>query len=201
MDIGTILSSPTKDPEWLKKCAISGLILLIPIAGALNLMGWMKAVYERAKAGDQTLPEPGLEYIGAGWALFLAILPPLLVVFVWNILVMILSAMDLRAAAGIGQLIGFLLQLGISLVVVPALMYRHVVHGKGLADAFDFPDITRVITTNSGAFVNFALVAFLANLIGSLGFVACCIGGIVSLPFGSAITGNNLRAFEQQTGL
>lgn len=201
MDTGTIISSPTRDPDWLKKCAITGLILLIPIAGALNLMGWMKAVYERAKVGDQTLPEPGLEYIGSGWALFLALLPAFLVVFAWNIVVVILTAMDLRVAAGIGQLIGFVLQLGINLVLIPAMTYRHVAHGKGLADAFDVADITRVITTNTGAFVNFALVAFLGSLIGGLGVLACCIGIIVTGPFAAAISGVNLSAFEQHAGV
>ena len=201
MDIGAIISSPTRDPEWVRKCVITGLFALIPIAGQLNLLGWTKAAYQRAKTGDPMLPEPSLEYIGSGWALFLAILPAYLVLFGWSILVSVLGAMDLRAAALVGNLISFVLNLAISLVLVPALTYRHVTHGKGFADAFDVADISRIVTTNSGAFVSFALVAFLSNLIGGLGVVACCLGVILSLPFSAAVNATNIDAFERQTGL
>jgi hypothetical protein len=201
MDIGAIISSPTKDPEWIKKCAITGLLVLIPIAGILNMMGWMKAAYERAKVGDQTLPDAGLNYIGSGWMLFLAVLPVMLVLIVWNILVMVLSFADVRVLVAVANLIGVLISLTVNLVLVPALTYRHVVHGKGFADGFDIADIMRVITTNSGAFVSYALVTFLANLIGGLGAVACCIGIIVSLPFAAAVTAVNISAFENQAGV
>ncbi len=201
MDIGSIISSPTRDKDWLKKCALVGLFALIPIAGALNLLGWMKATYERAKVGDTTLPEADLSYMGSGWALFLAVLPAMLVVFGWNIIVVVLSALKLGALVNLANLIGMLLGLVVNLVVVPALMYRHVVHGKGFSDGFDFADIMRVITSNTSSFVTFALVAFLASLIGGLGAAACCIGIVLTLPFGAVISANNILAFEQQSGL
>lgn len=200
MDIGTIVSSPTRDKDWVKKCALIGLFALIPVAGWLNLGGWMRATYDRAKAGDTTLPEPGLEYMGAGWALFLAVLPAMLIIFGWNIISFTLAALDLRALAGVAQLIGMLLNLVLNVVVLPALIYRHFVHGKGFADGFDVAGIMQTITGNTSAFVNFALVAFLANLIGGLGVIACCVGAIISMPFGAAISAVNVRAFEEQLG-
>src|SRR5256885_16747502 len=78
LDLGLCITAPTKDPEWLKKCVLMGLMMLIPIAGALNLSGWMRTYAERRmkNEGDRDLlPEANLNYIGAGWRLFLAYLP------------------------------------------------------------------------------------------------------------------------------
>src|SRR5581483_6379423 len=84
LDLGLVISAPTKDPEWLKECVLIGLMLLIPIAGALHLSGWMRAYAEkRLKNGEDRdiLPEANLNYIGGGWRLFLAYLPLIGLVF------------------------------------------------------------------------------------------------------------------------
>jgi hypothetical protein len=201
MDIGAILGSPTRDPEWLKKCALTGLMVLIPIAGVLNLMGWMKAAYLRAKAGDATLPDAGLGYIGDGWTMFLAVLPPFLILLGLNIVGAVLTALDLRALAALFNLLGLLLNLALSLVVTPALVYRHLVHGAGFADGFDVAAVTKVITGNTSAFLTFALVYFVASLVGGLGAIACGLGLILSAPFAAAIVAADVDAFERTAGL
>jgi hypothetical protein len=61
---------PARDPEWLTKILIIGLILLIPIAGAINGIGWMLATLDRLRAGDEALAPANLSYIGRGFRLF-----------------------------------------------------------------------------------------------------------------------------------
>ena len=74
MDFGAVIQSPTRDPDWLRKCAIMGLFTLIPIAGGLNLLGWEKEIYRqrRQNPSNMTLPEPGFGYLGSGFEFFLA---------------------------------------------------------------------------------------------------------------------------------
>ena len=63
-------SWPARDHEWLTKILIIGLILVIPIAGAINGIGWMLATLDRLRAGEQTLAPANLSYIGRGLRVF-----------------------------------------------------------------------------------------------------------------------------------
>ena len=63
-------SWPARDPEWLAKLLIIGLILLIPILGAINGLGSMLASLDRLRAGDEKLAPANLTYIGRGFPLF-----------------------------------------------------------------------------------------------------------------------------------
>lgn len=200
MDLGTIIKAPTQDKEWLTKCGIMGLICLIPIAGVLNLMGWMKATYANAKAGDNTLPVAGLSYIGSGWELFLAILPSFLVVMGLGIVVGIVSAvLKIAAVSMLLSLIVQLISLVNSIVIMPTMTYRHVVEKKGFSDAFDMADVKRVMSGKM--FGIFILTYFVANLIGGLGIIVCCIGMFLTLPLAFAIHAHALKAFEDVNGL
>src|SRR5688572_4703799 len=83
LDIGVILQAPMQDKDWLKKCALMGLmsvaLMLIPIVGAivssLNLLGWMRTFAEARMRGETEIPPVNLGYLGAGWRIFLMYLP------------------------------------------------------------------------------------------------------------------------------
>lgn len=47
MDFGSSFSFVFKDPDWVKKLLIMGLVTLIPVLGQLVLMGWMAEVLRR----------------------------------------------------------------------------------------------------------------------------------------------------------
>jgi uncharacterized membrane protein len=40
MDFGRAFSFVFEDPDWLKKVAIAGLVMLIPVIGQLVVLGW-----------------------------------------------------------------------------------------------------------------------------------------------------------------
>ncbi len=61
---------PFRDPEWLPKVAIMGVILLIPIVGSINALGWMLATLDRLRAGEERLPPANFDYLGRGFSLF-----------------------------------------------------------------------------------------------------------------------------------
>src|SRR2546429_5899086 len=61
---------PFRDPEWPAKIGIIGLILLIPIVGSINGLGWMLAGLDGLRAGGEGLPPAYLRYLGRGFRLF-----------------------------------------------------------------------------------------------------------------------------------
>src|SRR5207302_8469310 len=62
---------PVRDPLWVSKVVIIGLILLIPVAGAINGIGWMLATLDLLRAGEEKLPPANFSYLGRGIRLFL----------------------------------------------------------------------------------------------------------------------------------
>ncbi len=200
MDLEAMIKAPLRDADWAKKCLLIGLFALIPIAGFLNLMGWMKDIYRRVKAGDTTLPPPSLDYIGSGWSLFVALLPiavfPICIAFAGAGLAIAHQPRLLPLL----QAINIPISLFLNVVFVPTLVYRHVVHGSGFGGAFDFGAIKRTWMTNPGNFLTFAVVYFCASMIGSLGMIACCVGIFFTLPFSLAIHANVIKGFEDVSG-
>src|SRR5436309_5229216 len=61
---------PLRDPEWATKVLVIGLILLVPIAGAINGIGWMLATIDRLRAGEERLAPANFSHLGRGAGLF-----------------------------------------------------------------------------------------------------------------------------------
>jgi hypothetical protein len=195
MDLAALIKAPTQDKDWVSKCAIIGLMALVPIAGILNLMGWMKATYANVKAGDAALPSADFGYIAAGWEMFLAILPPFLVLVVLGFAEGVLGMIP--KFAWLATLVNIpvqLVSLANTVVLMPILVFRHVTQGKGFQEAFDIEGIKVVLLKKN--FVGFALTYFVANIIGGLGIIACCFGVFLTFPFASAVHAHAVKVFE-----
>lgn len=210
LDIGAIITSPTKDPEWLKKCAIIGLMMLIPIAGALNLSGWMKAIADKhlANAPDKDiLPEANLNYMGAGWRFFLAYLPVMGIVFL--MMMVAGGVVGLAAATGnnrqmesivLGIVLLFygailLFALGMA-VVGPAIMFLHIVDGEPWA-SIQFRRMFEVIKQGGTQYLLLFVAVLVAGMIGQLGVIACYFGLFVTIPFGQAMVARAIADYAK----
>jgi len=68
--VGEAFVWPFRDPQWVSKVLVMGLILLIPIVGGINGMGWMLAALRRLRAGDERLPSANFDHLGTGLRLF-----------------------------------------------------------------------------------------------------------------------------------
>jgi len=55
---------PFRDPDWISKLLIIALILLIPIVGSINGLGWMLASLDNLRAGQDRLAPANLSYLG-----------------------------------------------------------------------------------------------------------------------------------------
>src|SRR5205085_4060080 len=69
-----------RDPQWVSKNVLQGLILFIPIAGWAAGLGWMALAVENLRQGRQELPPAGFNNLGKGFSL-LAVYVIYLVVF------------------------------------------------------------------------------------------------------------------------
>src|SRR2546423_6805388 len=70
--VGDAFSWAFRDPDWVSKLILMGLIGIIPIVGSLQLLGWMLATLDNLRAGHQVLPHAGFRYATRGLRLFLA---------------------------------------------------------------------------------------------------------------------------------
>src|SRR5690349_7557632 len=67
--VGDAFGYPFRDPGWLGKLVVQGLILIIPIVGWIAAVGWLVLTYENLRAGRQELAPAGF-HLGKGIGLF-----------------------------------------------------------------------------------------------------------------------------------
>jgi hypothetical protein len=216
IDIGAALEFAKSDPDWIKKCGIHGLVILIPIAGALALMGWSRKVYERAKADDRTLPDLDLgSEISYGIPPLVAMLNILAITFP---LMLVMGGVGFVLTLGAGAVGGALGEdaaglVGILMSVVMLGMYllffvvvlgmqllipeiqRRGMNGE-MGPLFSPGSSIRAVKANPKAYLMAILGLFVANFIGSLGAMACYVGMFITLPFGSAMASHILAQWD-----
>jgi hypothetical protein len=200
---------PAKDPEWPAKLLVIGLILLIPIVGSINGLGWMLASLDRLRAGEQTLAPANLRYIGRGFPLFVVELVYVLVIAAIAAAVYV-PALIVASNQSHGSANPALISLAIAL----SLLAFSVLTLGSLALNFVLPSI--VLATDRGGIgggiragavlrhvrANIAntliagLMLIAAGFIGSLGLVACGIGVLFTTAYALAMQAWVIRSFE-----
>lgn len=201
VDIGAAFSFLTKDPQWVQKAGMMGLITLIPIVGYVVLLGWCREIFERVRAGEDTLPSLDFgKQLEKGWAPFLAVFS---VGFGFGALIFVLQLFTLPFAligeatrgtgietiAGlimglIGLLVGLLAMVGaLGLNVAMPELIRRGFTGESFPIASPKLSIA-AIKANSGAYIMVVLGAIVFNMLGSVGVMACYVGMFVTIPLG-----------------
>jgi hypothetical protein len=200
---------PAKDPDWLAKLLVIGLLLLIPIVGSINGLGWMLASLDRLRAGDEKLAPANLRYIGRGFPLFVVDLVYGLFIAAIAAAVYV-PALILASNESSGSANPALISLAIAL----SLRAFSVATLGSLALNFVMPSI--VLATDRGgiggglrvgavlrhARANIAntliagLMLIAAGFIGSLGLVACGVGVLFTTAYALAMQAWVVRSFE-----
>jgi hypothetical protein len=200
---------PAKDPDWLAKLLVIGLILLIPIVGSINGLGWMLASLDRLRVGDEKLAPANLRYIGRGFPLFVVDLVYILLIAAIAAAVYV-PALLLASNQSSGAANPALISLAIAL----SLLAFSVATLGSLALNFDMPSI--VLATDRGgiggglrvgavlrhARANIAntliagLMLIAASFVGSLGMIACGVGILFTTAFALAMQAWIVRSFE-----
>ena len=211
LDIGVIIQAPMEDEEWLKKCALMGLItvavMFIPIAGpvmsSLNALGWMRTYADARLRGEKQLPAPSLSYMGTGWKLFLMYLPVAGVLIaayaVVGGTVAAGAALKIQALVAIGTIIGVVLLVPLILwlsVMSPGILFLNIVQNEPWA-SMQLKKQWRLMTATGTEYLLFWVAILVAGVIMEIGVVACGIGLIVSLPYGYAMYGAAIAEFAK----
>lgn len=200
-----------RDPDWLGKVAVMGLILLIPVVGGINGLGWMLATLDRLRAGDERLPAANFDYIGRGFQLFVVYLVYYLALAVVTVIFYVPAVLVL-SSQGRGQANPALVAVGIALIFAALA----IVTLGGLALAFASPAIVlavdrggisaglqpRAIVDRTRVSVVNTLIAGLmliaAGLIGQLGSVACFIGVVFTTAYALTMQAWIIRSYEEE---
>jgi len=200
---------PLRDPEWPVKVLITGLTLLIPIAGAINGLGWMLANLDRLRAGDERLAPAHLGHIGRGARLFAVQLVYSLGVAVVALAVY-LPAVLIAVAQGHGSgntgliVISLLLNLvafGVTTVGSLALTFATpaivlATDRGGFGGGLAVREIVRRARANPTNTLIAGLMLIAAGLISSLGLIVCFVGVLFTTAYALAVQAWVYRSFE-----
>ena len=202
-EFGEAFAWPAKDPAWVGKLIIVGLIGVIPIVGQINLLGWTLASLDNLRADRYELAPANFSHLGRGAALFFVLLvygfllvAVAAVVFVPGIILIV--AGDAAAGivlTGISALVFFLLTLLYGLIQ-PAIYLQTA--SRGFGGGLDLGVVMATLRTGFVKTLLAALLMYVGSLIGSLGFGLCLVGAIFTVPYGYAVVAGVLRVYEQQ---
>jgi hypothetical protein len=203
--VGEAFTWPFRDPKWVEKIVIVGLIGLIPIVGLINNLGWMLAAIDRVRAGDETLPPANFDYLGKGLQLFVVFL-------VYGFLIVVIAAVFfvpavilLNTQNGVLEAIGVLLLLfafGLALAgFLVAFASRAAivlaVDHRGIEGGFDVAGVVRRLRATPTDTLIAGLMLMAAGFIGSLGgYVLCFVGTIFTIPYSLAMEAWIVRSYE-----
>ena len=206
-ELSDSIAWPSRDPEWVRKVLLTGLILIIPVVGQLVLVGWMLAALDNLRADRPVLPAAGFSYIGRGVNLFVVYLlygAALLVVF--GVLFgagvsLTLSGSSAASLVGVVLiLLGYaiLLVAGLALsLCTPAIVVA--TERGGIAGGLNVAAVIQLIRLDVEESLRAGLFALVASLIGSVGAVACLIGQLFTTPYGYAVLAGVVNHFERNS--
>ena len=218
IDIGAAFEFARSDPNWMTKYAIHGLVIFIPVVGALAYMGWGRRVYHQVRRGDMGAGLPDLDLggeISDGIAPFVANLNLMLVMMPLMFLgwigmfgvsivgSIVASALGDAGGALVGVMMGLLALLFYAVmfvfimganVIMPEIQRRG--YNGELGPLFSIGRSFRAIRSNPGQFLMTFLGIFLSGMIGGLGSMLCGVGVVLTLPLGHAMGAHILAQWD-----
>ena len=200
---------PARDPEWVVKLLIIGLITLIPIAGSMNGIGWMLASLDRLRAGEERLAPANLTYLGRGARVFVVYLIYVLILLAAGLVFYLpglLIAINQGHNSGNPALIAVAILLNLAAFgivtlgslaltfMLPALFLT--TDAGGIAAGLRVAGVVRRCRANPINTLIAGLMLIAASFVSSLGVIACGIGVIFTAAYALAMQAWIIRSFE-----
>jgi MFS family permease len=206
----------TSTPDWFTRVLIMGLIGIIPIVGAINLLGWTLTATDMVRRGWKELPPAGFQHLQRGVAPFVVslvyglVLGAVLFVLVFMTVFLATSGRAWAViAVGLALLsvMVFLAWWLISLYLFGALITAS--DRLGIAKALDPFRLYKLARANHEISLHIAVIYGLASIaIAAIGFTLAFIipfgGGILvslGLPAVYAVVVPSLAAFRLEESL
>ena len=191
------------------KVLIIAVILIVPIVGAINGIGWMLASLDRLRAGDEHLAPANFGYLGRGWRLFVVqLVYGLGVALIAS--VVYLPAVLIAVQEGKGEANGAVIALALALNLVSfgittlgGLLYTFAIpavvlatDAGGLGAGLNVRAIWRRCRLNLTHTLIAGLMLIAASFIGSLGLIVCVVGVFFTSAYALAIQAWIIRSYE-----
>jgi uncharacterized protein DUF4013 len=200
---------PVRDPEWVGKIVIIGLINLIPILGAINGIGWMLASLDRLRAGEEKLAPANLDNLGRGARVFVVELIYAVGVVAIG-MVLYIPALGItvhqnqgHANAGLIALAFLLTLAAFGLIALGSLaltfMLPSVILATDTGGIAAGLHVGAVLKRSRGNPINTlvtGLMLIAASFVSSLGVIACGVGAIFTAAYAQAMQAWIIRSFE-----
>jgi hypothetical protein len=204
MDLGKAFAFPFDDEQWVSSILICGLLLLVPLLGAILLIGYMLETARNVAMGS---PRPLPKWNNFGEKLSLGF-AGFVISLVYALPVAILGTLFACIAAGLGGVAGedgaaaavggvflclvpliFLLALIIQPLILAALA-RYLQTGS-LGSAFQVGEVIGMVRSDLSGWLVLFLLYLLCGVVGSLGSIII-IGFLFTLPYSQAVFGHLL---------
>lgn len=202
MDFGRAFSYVFEDPEWLKKVAIAGLVMLIPIIGQIVVLGWVLNITKRIMDGRTDLL-PDVDFgadLGRGFMAFVIgfvySLPITLISSFTGIVNSIISSnVDSNSILAVVIILFSCLGLfsflyGIVIALALPAAYTLYLEQGSLGAAFNLSKVFGMVKSNLGAYFIVVLGSIATGFVASLGVIACIIGVIFTSAYAMAVMGH-----------
>jgi hypothetical protein len=200
---------PVRDPEWVTKILIIGLINLIPIIGAINGIGWMLASLDRLRAGEEKLAPANFDNLGRGARVFVVeLIYALGVVAVGMVLYLPGLAITVQqnqghANAGLVALALLLTLAAFGVIALGSLALTFMLpsvilatDAGGIAAGLHVGAVLKRSRANPINTLLAGLMLIAASFISSLGVIACGIGAVFTAAYAQAMQAWIFRSFE-----
>lgn len=200
---------PLRDPEWLGKVLIIGLILIIPIVGPINALGWMLAAIDRLRAGEERLPPANFDHLGRGFALFVVYLVYYLAVALLAAVIYV-PAIAVLASQGHDNSNPVIVALGVGLLLLtysfttlasliltfatPAIVLAF--ERGGIAGGLNAGQVLRLAAYSPINTLIAGLMLIAASIVGGLGLIVCFVGILFTSAYAFAMQAWIIRGFE-----
>lgn len=204
LDIGRAIQYWMNDPNWIKKVLIGGLIMLIPIAGALIVQGFYVRTIQRIQGGnDNGLPEwdkwgddlvRGLKLVG----IMIVWLIPLIAI---SFCVGALSIIDETAGGFAGLLLNclaFIYSLAFYFIF-PVIVGRFAATEQ-FSDAFQFGPIINDAQKIPSQLLIFVVMWFVVGFVAGFGIILCGIGVLFTGFIAYLISGHLVAQISNMLG-
>jgi hypothetical protein len=209
MEFGRAFSYTQKDPDWLKKVGIAGLLMFIPFIGWLAVLGWGLEITRRVISHEpEMLPEWSnfTEHLVRGLKgfviSFVFSLPGALINGGQNIITtlarnpQLLENMDSRtigmlttAASSVAiccGCFGFIFSIAATFIL-PAAYGNMMANNGDLGAGFRFGEIFALIRAAVGPYLMTLLGSIVVGIIVPFGLIACIIGVFFTAAWGTTV--------------